>query len=379
METHYAKATRSQFEDILKDYHFIKSNIDVTALLDAIPSFVMILDENRQIVYLNNSLHKFLNVDINESLGKRPGELINCIYSAEMKWGCGTSTHCKFCGAVNSILESQTTDKMIIKECCIVSSDGDSWTSNEFSVSSSKFKIRENLYTFFSLIDISDKKRRVALEKIFFHDIINSAGSLVGVIDILQENEVNDERKHLLNLASSVSHELIEEVLSQRQILSAENNELLVDLTSCNSLRILKSVAERMAHHSTASGKKITVDKNSKDFEFISDEKILKRILINMVKNALEAIVSGDEVRLSVDLIEGRIIFSTDNPGYISNDIQLQIFQRSFSTKGTNRGLGTYSMKLLTEKYLKGKVYFTSQRDSGTAFYCEIPLVKDKR
>lgn len=34
--------------------------------------------------------------------------------------------------------------------------------------------------------------------------------------------------------------------------------------------------------------------------------------------------------------------------------VQLQIFNRSFSTKGKGRGTGTYSMKLLTKRYLKG-------------------------
>jgi signal transduction histidine kinase len=48
--------------------------------------------------------------------------------------------------------------------------------------------------------------------------------------------------------------------------------------------------------------------------------------------------------------------------------IQLQIFQRFFSTKGPGRGLGTYSMKLFGERYLKGKVDFSSQAPQGTTF-----------
>jgi signal transduction histidine kinase len=54
-------------------------------------------------------------------------------------------------------------------------------------------------------------------------------------------------------------------------------------------------------------------------------------------------------------------------------EIQLQIFARSFSTKGQGRGLGTYSVRLLTEKYLKGKVWFKSSEKQGTTFYICIP------
>jgi sensor histidine kinase regulating citrate/malate metabolism len=55
--------------------------------------------------------------------------------------------------------------------------------------------------------------------------------------------------------------------------------------------------------------------------------------------------------------------------------VQLQVFNRSFSTKGAGRGLGTYSMKLLTERFLGGRVWFTSTREAGTTFYASYPLV----
>ena len=52
---------------------------------------------------------------------------------------------------------------------------------------------------------------------------------------------------------------------------------------------------------------------------------------------------------------------------------RLQVFQRSFSTKGSGRGLGTYSMRLLTEHYLRGSVGFTSSAAEGTTFFASYP------
>jgi sensor histidine kinase regulating citrate/malate metabolism len=60
------------------------------------------------------------------------------------------------------------------------------------------------------------------------------------------------------------------------------------------------------------------------------------------------------------------------NDQVIPEDIQKQLFQRSFSTKGTGRGIGTYSIKLLTENYLKGKVSFVSNETDGTVFSIEL-------
>lgn len=58
--------------------------------------------------------------------------------------------------------------------------------------------------------------------------------------------------------------------------------------------------------------------------------------------------------------------------------MRLQIFNRSFSTKSTGRGLGTYSMKYLTEKYLRGEMSFTSVEGEGTTFLARYPLGPEK-
>ena len=68
------------------------------------------------------------------------------------------------------------------------------------------------------------------------------------------------------------------------------------------------------------------------------------------------------------------MVFRVANPSVMPPDVQNQVFQRSFSTKGENRGLGTYSMRLLTERYLKGHVSFTSDKAHGTVFRVRLPL-----
>ena len=61
------------------------------------------------------------------------------------------------------------------------------------------------------------------------------------------------------------------------------------------------------------------------------------------------------------------------NLAVMPRSTQLQMFQRSFSTKGNDRGLGTYSIRLLTERYLKGEVSFTSDEAKGTTFILRLP------
>jgi sensor histidine kinase regulating citrate/malate metabolism len=68
-----------------------------------------------------------------------------------------------------------------------------------------------------------------------------------------------------------------------------------------------------------------------------------------------------------------RVIFFVHNDQFMPKEVQLQVFKRSFSTKGKDRGLGTYSIKLLGERYLKGKVWFETDLKNGTTFLISLP------
>ena len=93
-----------------------------------------------------------------------------------------------------------------------------------------------------------------------------------------------------------------------------------------------------------------------------------------MIKNGLEACRIGETLLVGCRLVDNTIEFWVHNPGVIPDEVRLQIFQRSFSTKGPGRGLGTYSIKLLGERYLNGKVYFHSTIEHGTTFVIRLPL-----
>ena len=91
-----------------------------------------------------------------------------------------------------------------------------------------------------------------------------------------------------------------------------------------------------------------------------------------MLKNALEATRAGGTVCTGIKNDGDKIIFWVKNNQVIPQDVQRQLFQRSFTTKGTGRGLGTYSIRLLTENYLEGKARFLSNESEGTLFSIEL-------
>jgi sensor histidine kinase regulating citrate/malate metabolism len=92
-----------------------------------------------------------------------------------------------------------------------------------------------------------------------------------------------------------------------------------------------------------------------------------------MIKNAIEMNVPHDTITLNCKESETIVKLSVHNNSIVADIAKDQLFKRFFSTKGKGRGLGTYSMKLLGEKYLNGKVGFTSSEESGTTFFIQLP------
>jgi K+-sensing histidine kinase KdpD len=373
METFHADPERENLKKIQEQVEILNLIEKFKELFETLPYMVFILNSKRQILFSNHSLiEKIPEKELSDFLGKRAGEYLNCIHSNDCINGCGTSEHCRVCGAVNVVLRSQREQKKVEGECTITSVFNNQMTHFNFKVSSSPLKVKDEIYYIFSLVDISQEKRRKNLERIFFHDVLNSAGSLAGLTDIIMEVDDEGKKIEFLKLIRSESNGLLEEILAHKNLTEAENGELIVKSENISTIEMLDLVSEPFQKN-IQNHIRIEIDEDSDDTIFYSDRTILSRILKNMLKNAVEASSDNEHIIIGAKESFNGIKFYVKNPGFIPRSIQLQIFQRSFSTKSNDRGLGTYSMKLLGEEYLKGKVNLTSDENEGTTFSIEIP------
>ena len=374
-KTYFAPANRSTANDIVQENKQVGSQEFFTKIFNAMTGIWAVMDKNRQIVYANDELISLMGIKSSDLiLGKRPGEVLSCLHSMEEPSGCGTSRACAYCGAVNTILESQRTGMRSVSETNISSMvDGKhkSWDLNVICT-----PISFNGDTFYVLIlqDISGEKRRLALERIFFHDLLNSIGGLSGLLTILKNETDPDEIHELINLSEEISRNITDEIMSQREIRAAESGELKVSIELTNSIEILDTIIRKLSFHEVVSDKYIIKSEDSVNLDFETDKILLQRVMINLLKNALEATEPLGNVITGIRNFEDKIVFWVQNHHVISKDVQMQLFQRSFSTKGTGRGLGTYSIRLLTENFLGGKVSFISNETEGTVFSIELNI-----
>lgn len=348
----------------------------VRRVMDVMPNLVGALSDSRQLVLANKAMRDLLGVEEGDLLeGPRPGEAFGCINAHVGEGGCGTSPQCQQCGALQTILEAVTQRRHARGECRISCHRDQSVDTLELSLWCAPFVVDGHNFSLLAAVDISDEKRRSALERIFFHDVLNTIQSMLSYIQLLklaqgQEEEITDLVEGLNHTADI----LIEEILTQRDLMRAEHRELTVTPSPMTSEDLLRRAVGRFGSRSYQEQPPVELHPEREFLEFVSDPVILGRVLANMVKNAVEAaMLDGGAVTLDARSVDDRVELRVHNPQVMPPEVQHQVFQRSFSTKGPGRGLGTYSMRLLTERYLQGEVGFSSAPNSGTTFYVRLP------
>lgn len=117
------------------------------------------------------------------------------------------------------------------------------------------------------------------------------------------------------------------------------------------------------------------------------DSDRITQVLINLIKNAVEASAPGDEVRVEVTfpdevdhvLFDGIgnyvIINVTDYGSGLSAEEREKIFEPFFSTKQNGTGLGLYVAHNFVERH-GGSIFVESDRDKGTTFTLYLPTEK---
>jgi signal transduction histidine kinase len=376
LPTEFAPAERASREEILAQARKLPQIPLLHSFISSVFDIVLVLNKERQIVMANDKFLSFVGArDSGACLGQRFGEALNCIHASDSPGGCGTSEFCRACGAIGAILSSQLGN-VSAQEWHL--SMKDVVEPLELRVYASPLRENDYQFTILAVSDVSHEKRRRTLERVFFHDVLNTAGGLRGFVELLKHtdaSEVDELKAPLLELAT----QLVEEIKAQRDLVAAENNELTITFLPTKSASFLQEIRETYKSHDVGRSKSIEIDADAADTEFLTDQTLLRRVVGNMVKNALEASGEGEAIRIGSRTSKTGIEFLVHNPRFMPRHVQLQVFQRSFSTKGPNRGLGTYSMKLLGEQYLRGKVTFTTSEDVGTTFKIWLPLVRSGR
>ena len=365
-KTYFAPPHRARMSEIKQLMQQALSDPLVKTVLAATQGYIMVLNEHRQLLAANQELLDALQQECDTCLlGLRPGEILNCVHFSDGPSGCGTSEHCKSCGAVLTLLSSQEKNAPSQGECRLTIQNNGQYKAFDFKVRATPLHIGGHMLTALVLTDISALKQRDILERLFFHDILNVVAALSAWSETLDATTPNDAAQEIVSL----SDRLKAQIQTHRLLLKAEQGDLSIHCEPTLAADVLQELEKIFAHTTEATGKTVYIEITSDSEPFKTDINLLLRVLNNMITNALEATQTGGVVDVKFKRENGAAAFTVHNAHPIPEDIQPHIFERNFSTKEKRgRGLGTYSMKLFGESYLGGNVSFTSTPQEGTTF-----------
>lgn len=351
------------------------NDLVIAQMLECFPDLVLILDKNRRIVACNEKARRFFNhTNKIDTIGSKLGEAFGCVHALQDENGCGESEYCFQCGANKGYTDVLNSAGSYENECRIKVDYHGIETVLDFSVYTSNLQLGNNEYIVLAIKNLESEKRRELLERIFYHDVLNTASIIFGISGMISEVYDTDDFEKYATILQNTSEQLIQEIQAQRDLTNAEAGKLVIYPALDNVNDILEKAFQLYQNNSLTKGKDFVCEYPEGTLIIETDHHFIIRSLGNLIKNALEAINPGGKVSLTAKEYGDNVRFVVANDGVIPKHIQLQIFNRSFSTKAKKgRGIGTYSVKLLIENYLKGKVSFVSNDENQTQFIIDVP------
>jgi hypothetical protein len=373
METYFAPPERAGNKELQEHIDIASNNPVIDGVMKTVSGLLAVLNTQRQIVSINKTLLDMLGLeDASEVFGLRPGEAIDCVHATEMPGGCGTSSYCSTCGAAIAIVTCLANDRPVEKKCAATIKRNGKLEEMCFSVRCCTISLDGRRFLLLFLRDITETETRAALERVFFHDVNNIITVLGGTSELMGEMDERGLREEVGYLQKQI-YRLKREIMIQSTVSQYEQyrNPMLEEVSLEHVIKEIRAV---FAKHPAAHGKMLSLPEAIPRWSFYTDPVLLLRILTNMLINAFEATEEGGEVKFRFEQEGKEVSFCVWNRQAIDESVGKRIFQRHFSTKHEpGRGLGTYAVKLFGEKFLGGRVGFTSTKLDGTEFCITLP------
>lgn len=202
------------------------------------------------------------------------------------------------------------------------------------------------------------------LIRVLTHEIMNTVTPIASLSETLLRFEgVNEEIKNGLDTISQSSRGLIKFVDSYRNLTRVA--------PPVKKAFYFKELAERVINltkeQAVISGAVCTFIEKTEDIILYADEGQITQILINLVKNAIQAEARKIEITADINLSEQIIITVYNNGSPISKESQEEIFVPFYTTKQEGTGIGL-SLSRQIMRLHSGTLSLTRSDENGTVF-----------
>lgn len=211
------------------------------------------------------------------------------------------------------------------------------------------------------------------------HQLRTPVTEAIWNLDVAQEQEDPIKKKeslHIVEVSLQSIQRLSEQLVSVSEI---DQGTIALHISTVNIAGIFGEIQkelEKMAeeHKVTLSFGNILILASIE-----TDAKLFKKIIKELVRNAINYSVSGAEVRILTVISKSSLVIEVADTGIGITEEEKPIIYTKFF-RASNRpssipgaGLGLY----LVREYIKaldGKTWFISEEGKGTSFYVSLPL-----
>ena len=137
----------------------------------------------------------------------------------------------------------------------------------------------------------------------------------------------------------------------------------------------LEALCEEILFNNSGHGKIVPTCKvDTKTKKIISDADLLRRIITNLVSNAVQAMPNGGRLNLKAFQEGDKVIIAVQDTGVgICEEVKPKLFEPLFTTKSRGQGFGLPVVKRLAEA-LGGSVDYDSELGKGATFIVRLPF-----
>lgn len=337
----------------------------IASVLSLVSDRVFAFDSALRVVCTNAAFDSaFVGGDGALAWGRSFGDIVACRWTTD--GACGGAEACSLCGWL-SAADAARQGLSSVQECRILTGSGDAF---DFAVHSAPAALAG--FCLCALKDLHASKRLRVLERTFFHDVINLAVGVKGLTEMFDLSDPEQTAEYV-RLIHESAEKMVDDILRLRTLRGAEGGDLSPCYGSVKADELLEGVLARQREAASARHLDVVFETRH-EAEFETDCELVQMVLGSLLQNAIEASSRGCRVSLGYVQEEASIVFYVRNEQVLNRDACLQMFERSFSTKGAGKGIGDYFAKLITERYLGGQLWFVSHAPEGTGFYVRLPV-----
>jgi len=217
------------------------------------------------------------------------------------------------------------------------------------------------------------------------HEIRTPLNGIIGIVDILRQEDISDEMKQHLSTVAHSGDLLLSIINDILEFSKIEAGKLQLEHRSFHLHECIHKLGDVMANQAFRKNLEFIINISDEvPIEFIGDEVRLKQLLLNLVGNAIKFTPEGFiEIRVFYQEIDWLVLEVLDSGvGIPKNKIQ-EIFSafsqvdNSDTRKYGGTGLGLSISKSIVEA-MSGSLEVKSEEAKGTVFKIMIPMTVNK-